>query len=406
MRPIVRVLAIGRDTSRRRAIRVAWLQEGFALAIRTLHLSSVEQLVAQADAWDDLWRRSAVTIPTPQAALLHQWLQQFGGPHAFEAIIIERDGVWLAALPLVKQRLRGMLPAATMPSNHWTPAGDLLVDESADEEIYEALAAAIDSGPWSLLWLDFAITDAPRWLHLVKACEAYGLRTDVHPHFRLPRVDIEGSWETYRATWSRNHRQNLARARRKLVADHGPLTLRHLRPQASDAIEALVAEGFAIEDRSWKGIAGSSVVRSPGMLAFFIEQAKLLAARDQLEIAFLDLADRPIAFMYAWDAKRVFHAFKAGYDEAFAAYSPGQLLIHDLLESMFATKSHTVFDCVGPATPATERWQTSDYEAGRIVIASRHLLGQTAFLAYKHLAPTLRHWKQAVRAGFRVSAST
>lgn len=367
------------------------------LAYRVLHLKSLAELRLHAGAWDCLWQRSAVTIPTVQAALLEHWLVHFENAGNFEAIVVERDGRWAAALPLVRRRLRGVLSAATMPSNHWTPAGDLLVDPAADAEVYDLLAHALAGGPWTLLWLDFAIVDSSRWKNLIAGCERVGLTADVHSHFRLPRVDIVGTWDGYRDHWSRNHRQNLARARRKLIAEHGPLVLRELHPHGEQAIANVVAQGFAIEDRSWKGAAGSSVVRSPEMLAFFTRQAQLLARNGQLEMTRLEAGGSPIAFMYGWKAKGVFHAFKSGYDEAYAIYSPGQLLIHEMLQAYFCSGSHQVFDCVGPVTSATARWQTSDYQAGRIVIAPPRVLGQAAYFAYKHLAPTLRRWRQAVR---------
>lgn len=369
------------------------------LPYQTRHLKSLDDLRAHSAAWDRLWLRSDVTIPTPQAALLEQWLVQFDAAAKFEAIVIEQDGKLLAALPLIKSRLRGLLPAATMPSNHWTPAGDLLVDPEATDEVFDLLADAISASSWSLLWLDFAIIDAVRWLRLVDACKRQGLAVDVHPHFRLPRIDIVGTWEAYRSSWSRNHRQSLARARRKLIAEYGEPRLNILQPTDNHEIDELLAQGFAIEDRSWKGAAGSSVARSPRMLDYFTAQARLLAQRNQLEVAFWAVADRPIAFMYGWNAKGIFHAFKAGYDEAFASFSPGQQIIQDMLESFFRTGSHRMFDCVGPVTPATARWQTSDYEAGRIVIAPRRMLGQAAYFAYKHLAPTLRYWRQVAKTG-------
>ncbi len=221
------------------------------MAYRILHLKSLADLRAHAAAWDRLWLRSAVTIPTPQAALLQQWLVQFDAAAQFEAIVIEQDGNFLAALPVVKTRLRGMLAAATMPSNHWTPASDLLVDPAAADGVFDLLASALTSASWSLLWLDYAITDAERWLKLVAACQRQGLAVDVHPHFRLPRIDIAGTWEDYRSRWSRNHRQSLARARRKLIAEQGEATLRILRPIDDQEITALLAQGFSIEDRSW-----------------------------------------------------------------------------------------------------------------------------------------------------------
>ena len=332
----------------------------------------------------------------PQAALLEQWLIQFGNAESFAAVVVESEGSFVAALPMLRSRMRGMLSVATMSSNPWTPSSDLLVDGTADDEAFDALAGGLIDGPWSLLWLDFAIIDSQRWQKLIDACQRQGYAVNVHPHFLLPKIDIAGTWEEYRGRWSRNHRQNLSRTRRNLENDHGAVSLRLLQPQDGQQIAELLAQGFAIEDRSWKGAAGSSVLRTTGMLNHFTAQARLLAQRGQLEIAFLDVADRPIAFLYGWHAKGVFHAFKTGYDEGFASYSPGQLIIHDVLQSYFRTGSHRAFDCVGPVSPATARWQTSNYQAGRIVIAPQRLMGQAAFFAYKHLAPALRHWRKAI----------
>ncbi len=361
-----------------------------------LHLKTIAELRAAAPRWDALWQECDVTIPTAQATLLEQWLAQFHATHAFHAVAVADDeGRLLAALPLVGRRLHGMLSAGHLASNAWTPAADLLLSPEADDSVLDTLAQGLARMPWAILWLDFAIVSAPRWQRLVAACRRAGLEADSHEHFRLPQIDIAGSWEAYRATWSRNHRQSLARMRRKLEADHGPIQLRRLHPTSPDEIAALLQTGFAIEHRSWKGAAGSSVLRTPGMLSYLTQQATLLAERGQLEIAFLDVADRPLAFMYGWKAKHVFHAFKAGYDEAFASYSPGQLLFHDLLEDFFRTGEYRVFDCIGPVNSATARWQTSDYAAGRVVIAPPRWMGQAAFFAYKHLAPTLRRWRGA-----------
>jgi CelD/BcsL family acetyltransferase involved in cellulose biosynthesis len=364
-----------------------------------LHLKTIAELRAAAPAWDALWRACDVTIPTAQATLLEQWLVQFQATHTFHAVAVADDaGRFLAALPLVGRRLHGVLSAGQLASNAWTPAADLLLSPDAGDAVLERLAQGLSQIPWSILWLDFAIVSAERWQRLIAACQREGLEADAREHFRLPQIKIAGTWEAYRATWSRNHRQGLARARRKLEADNGPVRLRRLYPTSPGDIAALLEKGFAIEDRSWKGAAGSSVLRTPGMQAYLTLQATLLAERGQLEIAFLDVAERPLAFMYGWKAKQVFHAFKAGYDEAFASYSPGQLLFHDLLEDFFRTGEYRIFDCVGPVNSATARWQTRDYAAGRVVIAPPRWMGQAAFFAYKHLAPTLRRWRAAASA--------
>jgi CelD/BcsL family acetyltransferase involved in cellulose biosynthesis len=377
---------------------------------RLVQLRSLADLRQHAEAWDDLWRRSDVTIPTAQAALIEQWATEFGCERGFRAVAVECEGKLVAALPLVRRRWRGVLTAGMMTSNEWTPCGDVLLDPAASDAVLALFARGLAKLHLSLLWLDYAIVDAPRWQRLASACEAAGYGVDLREHFRLPRIDIAGAWETYRQSWSKNHRQNMSRYRRKLEAEHGPVTLRWLAPCDEQEIAALLRRGCEIEDRSWKGAAQSSILRA-GMFPFFARQAALLAERGQLEMAFLDVAGQPIAFMYGWTAKGVFHAFKAGYDDALAAYSPGQLLIHDILERFFHTGSHRIFDCLGPASEATLRWQTSDYAAGRVVIAPKRLLGTAVLYAYQHLVPTIRRWRgnQAAterQANHRVTEST
>ncbi len=364
-------------------------------APQLLHIKSLAQLRQLGEAWDDLWLRSAATLPTLRLEHLEHWIETFAPGSAFRALAVEQDGRLLAALPLIAKRLRGVMTVGMMPSNEWTPAADLLLDRQVDvNATLDLLVSGVPQLPWSLLWLDACLIDQPRWLSWRAACERAGLSIVEQERFRIPRTEIETEWESYRQSWSRNHRRNMTRYRRKLADERGEVALRMLRPTSSAEIGPLLRRGFAIEDRSWKGAAGSSVLRSPGMFDFFIQQAERLAARGELEVAFLDLAGEPIAFHYAWSAKQVYHPFKIGYDEAYGEYCPGQLLMHDVLERMFLSGDYRRLDCVGPTSPATAKWETTEYIVGRQVIAPRRLGSQAVMYAYQHLWPTLRRWSQ------------
>ncbi len=73
------------------------------LTLRTI--DTLDAFRPAAEAWDDLWRRSGVALPTKRAPLLIQWIERFA-PHApFVALVVEENGRWLAALPLVGRRL-------------------------------------------------------------------------------------------------------------------------------------------------------------------------------------------------------------------------------------------------------------------------------------------------------------
>jgi CelD/BcsL family acetyltransferase involved in cellulose biosynthesis len=167
--------------------------------------------------------------------------------------------------------------------------------------------------------------------------------------------------------------------------------------RATDAsqVESLLRRAFEVEDRSWKGLAGSSVLRSDGMFESFCEQARLLARDGQLEISFLELAGEPIAFEYGYRAKGTYFSHKVGYDERYGEFGPGQLLMLELLKSFHADPSVFGVDCLGPLSDAVSRWTTRSYRCGRLILAPRRLLSNTLLATYRAARP----WARRLRLG-------
>jgi hypothetical protein len=133
-------------------------------APRIIHLHSVGELRDVADLWDDLWLRSEVTFPTMRAELLAQWMEQFAAGSRFHAIVVEHDGRWVAALPLLRRKIGRLIDADALPCNEWSSSGEFMLDPSADDDrIMDAFFDAIARCGRSLLWLDEAILEAPRW---------------------------------------------------------------------------------------------------------------------------------------------------------------------------------------------------------------------------------------------------
>ena len=160
----------------------------------------------------------------------------------------------------------------------------------------------------------------------------------------------------------------------------GELTLNVLRDVRPENIESLLRRGFEVECRSWKGAKGTAVLNSPTIFNFYCRQARQLAEWGQLQLTFLELAGRPIAFEFGWNAKGVYCSPKVGYDEEFRHLTPGQLLRQELLQRFFADPDQKLFDFVGPLAEATAKWITRSYPVGRLVVStqcpgSRALLG-------------------------------
>jgi CelD/BcsL family acetyltransferase involved in cellulose biosynthesis len=248
--------------------------------------------------------------------------------------------------------------------------------------------------PWRLLWLDEAVLDAPRWRRLQQAFADRRMTAAAHRRWPVGRVAIDGDWSAYKARWSRKHRQKMAWAGRRL-AERGQVRLVVQSRLAPDEVAAWMRRGFEIEDRSWKGVAGSSVLRTPGLADFFTRQAEQAARWGQLELVFLECGDRPAAFCYGLSAKGVFHSMKVGYDREFAEQVPGQLLRYHLLDRFFAEVGRKALDFQGPINEAHAAWLPERYTIGRLAVAPRGFVGRLAVRAYRDLWPCVRGWRRA-----------
>jgi hypothetical protein len=390
-------------------------------APRIVHLRNLDELRANAAAWNDLWQRSATTIPTLRAEHVAQWVEHFAPRAKFMAVAVEKEGRFTAALPLFGRRIARVFRGGAFPCNEWSSSGDLLLDrgieadivdgchahachghdgethptshahdkrghDTASSRVLKLLVSALAVLPVSLLWLDEILPESNRWKCFRSALDRRGRKTLVRPRWEVGRVEIAGDWRAYQSSWSRKHRQNMARAIRQL-SNFGDLRLRLISTFAPGKAAYWMRRGLEIEDLGWKGAVGSSVLQTPGMEAFYLRQAELLAAEGQLELAFLESVGRPIAFIYGQTAKGVFHSAKIGYDPLFAEYSPGQLLRYFLLERFFNEGGRKGLDFLGPLTESHAAWQPQPYTVARLAASLGSPIGNAAISAY-------RRWKR------------
>ena len=363
---------------------------------RIIHLTSIDDLRSAAPAWDDLWWRSDVSLPTARAELLAQWLERFASRGDFHAFAVEEDGRWLAALPLISRRLAGVLPVGTLPCNPWSPCGELLLDPSANTApALDAILAAAGDVSWQWLWLNDTVLHSSRWRAFVHACDRADAASATHERYQVARIEIGQDWDSFLKNLSRAHRQATSKAVRRLN-DEGNVRFEmqsHLDP---NDVRPWLEKVFEVEDRSWKGMGGSSVLRSPGMFEFFLAQAQQLAEWGQLEIATLELEGHLLATLYGFSAKGVYYAHKIGYDPQFAHFSPGQVMFWHILERLHADGQWQAIDCLGPLTEAIARWRPATYTIGRVVVAPRRLVGRAAMHAYQNWWPAVRRLRKSL----------
>jgi CelD/BcsL family acetyltransferase involved in cellulose biosynthesis len=354
--------------------------------MKLVHYHSPSELRRDAERWDDLWRRSDATLPVLKAELLAQWVEHFAPRRRFWAAAVESEGRLLAALPIV-----GAGPLlGVVPGNCWSAAGDLLVDAAADHAaVLQTLAGGLAKTRWPVIMADGVRAESRRWRSLRAALAGRGLRSTARKQFYVGQIDVSGGWDAYEASWSGNHRRAMRKSLRKLRESGEVVLRRHidLSPdQASDALSTLCA----LEDRSWKGGQGTSILRTPGMFAYFDRQTRRLAETGELEMLFVEVAGRPVAADYGYFGKGVFHSHKIAFDPEFRHAGPGQLLCYLQLQLYFSHSSYHTIDTLGILSEANAKWATRAYAVSRVVMSTNRGAGNAAVLGYERVWPSLK----------------
>ncbi len=308
---------------------------------------------------------------------------------------------------MVGGSVKRVLPIWKSLWNPWGWAGDLLVDWSVDD-----LAAVMDQlvlglqkcqRPW--LWFDAIPTAQPAWQQLIAALARRQLQIWQRPLFDIGYIDIHGAqapadFATYQANWSGNFRRQMRKMVRR-AEEVGGVQLEVQRPTNSAELQQLLQRGFAVEDRSWKGTAGSSILKQPQVFQFYIDQATLLMQTGQLELAYLTHQGTDIAFEYGWFSKGVYFTPKVGMDDNFRHLSPGQLIRYLLLEQFFNDPTRQVFDFMGPLAEATSKWITGQYPVTQLIISTGNWGGNSLLKIARDYGPTAKELLSKCKRIFR-----
>jgi hypothetical protein len=279
---------------------------------------------------------------------------------------------------------------AFLPRNSWTDAGDLLLDPESGDEALRLLVAGLRRVPWPVVCADGVRAESPSWRRLVKSLGEQKRRVALRTKFHVGVIDIGRDWDAYEASWSGNHRHAVKRSLRKLEEEHAVEFILHT-DVSPDEVDELLQTVCEVEDKSWKGDSGSSILRTPGMREFYRRQAQQLAAWGQLEITLLRQRETVLAAEYAFTAKGVLHSLKIAYDAEFRQAGPFRLLRYLQLKQLFGEERVRQVDTLGILSDANTKWSTRSYTLNRLVFGTG-AVGNMLVEGYD------RHWPKLKRA--------
>ncbi len=275
-------------------------------------------------------------------------------------------------------------------TNAHTPAFDLL---ARDDTALGALAGAL----LALGVREVAVAPLYAGCRSLRALEEAarlsGYRTVVRPGGRAPCLRLVGTLAEHERSLSRNLRHDVERRLRRLC-ESGAVSV-----QVSDGNERLhdlLDEGFAVEQRSWKGRRGTAIASDEQTRLFYVALARWAASRGWLRLAFLRLDGQPIAFQLDLEVAPSYYSLKIGYDPRYEHFSPGKLLAYMMVaRSLVAGLS--VYELLGADEPWKYRWTADGRDSVAFRAFSPSPAGRLAASAFLYARPLARQIPFATR---------
>lgn len=204
---------------------------------------------------------------------------------------------------------------------------------------------------------------------------------------RRPMLATAGADASYlEKSLSASTRKKLRQHRRRLSEKHA-LTYAAVSDRAG--VSAAVDEFLAIEAAGWKGRAGTALLCRAEDAAFVRQAMADLADLGGAAVHWLRADGRPIAVQLVLRSGPAAYTWKTAYDEAYADFSPGMLLLEDYTATFIADPTISFvdscsFDEAGMMSAWTGRQEVADlwFDARRGGSLAFDLLSR-AQLAYR-----------------------
>jgi CelD/BcsL family acetyltransferase involved in cellulose biosynthesis len=304
-----------------------------------------------ADQWADLARRASANVFMHPAALQAVYATMFATVHvllAWDGEDPERlVGVWA----LRESKLAPFWPPLlAAPPYEYAFVSDPVIDPALTGEVMPAFFDAIAQDPAlpNVARLRHLDGESPTYAAMIKALAARGGRSLLLSERQRPFASRESGLK------------NSGSTRKKLRQDWNRLSALGAVDIANERAPDPVAQAFeaflTMEDASWKGDNGTALLSSKDDAAFSRRWLANLAAQGNASVALLRIDGKPLAAQVLLYSGRTAYTWKTAFDETYAKYSPGALLVDKITEQLFAADIEAIESCSPEGSFMAQLW--------------------------------------------------
>jgi len=342
--------------------------------MHVVRYTAIDQLAPLAARWDALARG----VPFRQWAWLAPWWRTYGeesgiaGPKRALFVLAVRDlagelvglAPWYVQQTAAQGRVLRFLGGGEVCSDYLS----ILCRPDGEEAVAEALAAwltevpadpadgpGLESDRWDLLELSGVDAEDRAVARLADHLQARGNSVHRRPGPNCWRIALPSTWDAFLAALSKEHRKQLRRAERKLLAT-GRAALRTVErlEDLAAAQELLVA--LHQQRHTARGNAGCFASRR--FCEFHRRAMPELLRSGALHLHSVELDGRPVAVEYQLGGGGVMYAYQAGVSPDHLEHSPGHLA-HMITLRWAIEHGYRAFDFLRGDEPYKAHWRAA-----------------------------------------------
>ena len=332
-------------------------------------LRDFDSFLALRDEWDALLEQSPINDAFLTWEWLATWWKHYGHRYQLRLLTARENGELVGIAPLMLEQRRAFGVRLRVLRNIGVPPPDVggFIVRNGDPEVLVAFGEHLvtEAESWDILSvreIPGGVLDMGAFVACFPA-SAFAVRLDTTRHFYVP---IEGDWETFFQGLSKNLRKDLRKKVRRLE-EQSKLTF--CRYVGRDATQAHMRTVFEINEQA----RHTHLYRSPVEQAFHLDLAQRTSERGWLDISFLCLDGKPVAYRYGFLYNDCFEDWRTAFDTQYYSLSVGKVLLMFLLQDCFERRLRELHFLRGDED-YKERWQVTGCEFVHPLVVQKRLV--------------------------------
>jgi CelD/BcsL family acetyltransferase involved in cellulose biosynthesis len=365
----------------------------------------IERLAAE-------WRTLCAEGRSPQPFFQPEWIAAYVRAFAADQTLVvftaRRNGQLRAVLPLISERtpLHG-IPVRKLrsPANAHSCRFDLIAGRDDAEEAVRALWQALQRrGGWDVIEL-FDVPEGGLGEQLLALAASAAFPTgqwEMPAASYLPLAVLGATTEERLEATLRQvsvKRWNEVRRLRRKLEEQGVVQVSCEEQARATELDRF----YALERAGWKGDRGTAIACDDRVRQFYNTLAHAVADRGRLWLYRMDCGGQTIAMQFCVTDDQTCYLLKPAYDEAFRKYSPGHLLVAEVLRDVLA-RGMTTYDLLSPVSEWKRYWTKATHAQTHCYIFRRDFIGHALHAWKFQVALHARPLKQKLKQKYQGSA--